>query len=255
MPNPLFSIIVATFNVSDTILSCLNSIQVQTYRNWELIIIDGGSTDGTVNLLEKNVHWIKYWESRPDKGVYDAWNKALDHVSGDWVYFLGADDRFASKDTLQTLVELIEKHGLAFSDLICGAMTYVRTHREEKVYFPEIEKFPFQMFPHQGCFHSRGIFQGSRFSEEFRLRGDYEFLVRTWINRNKQLKIRSVNLTVAICNYGGISSSAATRLEAFRQTFRIRKIYSLSPYSKDMMLFGVKSLLKHSIYLLIKREF
>jgi glycosyltransferase involved in cell wall biosynthesis len=104
MHHPFFSLIMATYNESDTIMLSLNSIKDQTYGNWELIIMDGDSTDGIVDIIKENAQWIKYWESRPDRGISHAWNKALEHVEVDWIYFLGADDRFSSKDILNNLV-------------------------------------------------------------------------------------------------------------------------------------------------------
>jgi cellulose synthase/poly-beta-1,6-N-acetylglucosamine synthase-like glycosyltransferase len=88
----LISVIVVTYNAAKTLQTCLNSIFAQTYPAIELIIVDGNSTDGTKEILEANNSRINYWISEPDKGIYDAMTKALKKATGQWIYFLGADD-------------------------------------------------------------------------------------------------------------------------------------------------------------------
>src|ERR1700732_3837604 len=89
---PPVSIITAVFNGQDSIASCIQSVLRQNYPNIEHIIVDGGSTDGTVEVLRHYGGQIATWISEPDAGVYDAWNKGLKLASGHWIAFLGADD-------------------------------------------------------------------------------------------------------------------------------------------------------------------
>ena len=89
---PLISIVVSVFNGADTLQQCIDSVTDQTYPAVELIVIDGGSTDGTREILLRNASKLAYWVSEPDRGIYHAWNKALVHAQGDWISFLGADD-------------------------------------------------------------------------------------------------------------------------------------------------------------------
>ncbi len=82
--NPLISVIMAVYNGADSVRRCIDSVSAQTYQNRELIIIDGGSQDGTTDILKKNNDKITYWESKKDRGIYHAWNKALKHARGEW---------------------------------------------------------------------------------------------------------------------------------------------------------------------------
>ncbi|MDA3897412.1 MAG: glycosyltransferase [Desulfobacteraceae bacterium] len=91
---PKISIIVVVFNGAQTLERCLYSVVHQIYPCKELIIMDGGSTDGSVELLKRYDSQIKYWESKPDRGIYHAWNKALEHAEGEWICFIGSDDFF-----------------------------------------------------------------------------------------------------------------------------------------------------------------
>ncbi|MCM1759079.1 glycosyltransferase, partial [Bacteroides ovatus] len=88
----IISIIIATYNAEKTLKRCLSSIISQKNDQLELLIIDGGSADRTMDIVKDVSHSIDVIISEPDKGLYDAWNKALRLVTGEWIMFLGADD-------------------------------------------------------------------------------------------------------------------------------------------------------------------
>jgi len=106
---PIFTIIVAVFNGRETLKRCLESFIHQTYPEKELIVIDGGSDDGSVEIIQAYQDQITYWESQPDRGLAHAWNKALDKAAGDWIYFLGCDDYLWSNDTLELVANFIQE--------------------------------------------------------------------------------------------------------------------------------------------------
>lgn len=155
----LISIIVAVFNGAKTLQQCIDSVAQQTYANRELIIIDGGSTDGTVDLLKANDEQIKYWVSEPDKGIYNAWNKGLSQAKGDWICFLGTDDYFWDAQVLERMAELLEKLPpdirVAYSQIILlnnnGESLYPIGEPWEKIKnrFKQV-----MCIPHQGPRHS-----------------------------------------------------------------------------------------------------
>ena len=99
--SPLISIIIAAYNSEEFFERCINSIFSQKYTNYEIIVIDGGSSDKTQELLHKYSKRFKYWESMPDNGIYHAWNKALAQSSGEWIIFIGSDDFLYDKYTLR----------------------------------------------------------------------------------------------------------------------------------------------------------
>ncbi|MBP1762836.1 MAG: hypothetical protein H6Q64_2378, partial [Firmicutes bacterium] len=102
---PIISVIVAVFNGIRTLQKCIDSVDMQTYPNRELIIIDGGSNDGTVELIVKNTNKIKYWISESDQGICSAWNKGLSQAKGNWICFLGADDYFWDSNVLEQVAK------------------------------------------------------------------------------------------------------------------------------------------------------
>lgn len=88
----LISIVLVTYNAEALLQRCLDSIYAQLYTSIEIIVIDGASTDTTPHILQQNADRIAFWKSEKDNGIYDAMNKALNHISGQWVYFIGVDD-------------------------------------------------------------------------------------------------------------------------------------------------------------------
>ena len=99
--NPLISVVTVSYNAVLTIEQTILSVINQTYPHIEYIIIDGGSTDGTVDIIKKYANRIAYWVSEPDKGIYDAMNKGIRTAKGEWINFMNAGDLFYSKDTLE----------------------------------------------------------------------------------------------------------------------------------------------------------
>ena len=172
------TIIIATFNVGDTLQRCIDSILSQSYRNWTLIVIDGGSTDNTVDIIQKNTHIISHWESEPDNGIYHAWNKAIRHARGDWITFLGADDAFSDPGALTAMVEASDG-----SDLVFGRIALLDKDRRRRRVIGAPWEWKrlkcYQMLAHPGALHRRGLFDElGYFDERYRIAGDYDFLLR-----------------------------------------------------------------------------
>lgn len=161
---------------------CLASVFEQTYRP-EVIIIDGGSTDDTQLIIGNFISKIAYFISEPDRGVYDAWNKGLERVTGEWVTFIGSDDYFSDPDSLS--------RGLAFAgkDASMG-LVYPRINLVDGAgNFVELENYPIldirdrlrkkMPFTHCGSLHKMSTFKElGNFSPNFRIAGDYEFVLR-----------------------------------------------------------------------------
>lgn len=217
---PRISIIVATLNSANTIQRCIDSVAEQTYANKELIVMDGGSTDGTVEILRSNDSKIAYWESKSDRGLYHAWNKALDRVNGEWVCFLGADDQFAAADSLSTLVSKQEPH----INFVSGRAVLV----DEKDQVLKIEGVPwswelmkrYQVIAHPASLHRRSLFEEyGKFDETYKIAGDYDFLLRVGAN----MRAAYVDKEVVLCRVGGLSRSQIRNV--FKETRQIQSAH------------------------------
>lgn len=111
--SPSISVIVATYNSSDTLQYLFNSFRSQESENFDLIIIDGGSADGTVDIIKKNERMIRTWISEPDSGIYEAWNKGLSLVRSEWVCFLGSDDFLLNSKSILYLQNAVKDNNEA----------------------------------------------------------------------------------------------------------------------------------------------
>ena len=182
MTIPSCTVVIATYNSAKTLEKCLASVFEQTCHP-EVVLIDGASTDGTQLIVNKFIDKIAYFISEPDRGVYDAWNKGLERVTGEWVTFIGSDDYFSDTDSLS--------RGLAFAgkDASLG-LVYPRINLVDGAgNFVELENYPISdivgslrkkmPFTHCGSLHKMSTFNTlGKFSPNFRIAGDYEFILR-----------------------------------------------------------------------------
>lgn len=217
---PLISIIVAVFNGAKTLQQCIDSVAHQSYPNKELIIIDGGSNDGTFDLLKANNEQIKYWISEPDKGIYNAWNKGLIQAKGEWICFLGADDYLLNAQVLEKMAAALEQ--LSAEIHVAYGQVMLLSNEGESLFAvgePWLtikDRFKQVMcIPHQGVMHRRSLFeQNGKFDESFRIAGDYELLLR---ELKKGDAIFIPDLITTGMRQGGISSDPENTLVAMRE--------------------------------------
>ncbi|MDR2646196.1 MAG: glycosyltransferase [Holosporaceae bacterium] len=172
---------------------CLESVRNQTYPNVEHIVIDGASTDGTLELLEeyKCKKYITYY-SEPDKGVYDAMNKGIQRSTGKYVNFLNSDDYFCNNAGLERSVELLEKAGAVFSH----SEVYNCNANGEKLHILQsrVEEFFFRMpFCHQGILMRRDIIVSEgMFNIDFKIASDYDLLVRVILKGGCAVSVKEI---------------------------------------------------------------
>jgi len=222
----LISIIVAVYNRAKTLQQCIDSITCQTYPHTELIVIDGGSVDGTVEILKANSERIVYWESRPDKGIYDAWNKGLDHAHGEWIYFLGADDYCWAPDVLDQIAKHIVSVGKGVT-VVYGKVALVSSSGKVlEILGKSWEKSKQQFFqgrciPYEGVFHHKSLFDRyGKFDSSFRIAGDYEFLLRVLKNADAHFMEDVIVLGQRI---GGVCNSPHYELQTLKECVRAQK--------------------------------
>ncbi|MFC7300108.1 glycosyltransferase family 2 protein [Herminiimonas aquatilis] len=224
---PLLTVIVAVFNGAKTLQQCIDSVAHQTYENIELIIIDGGSQDGTVDLLKKNSEQISYWVSEPDRGIYNAWNKALAQATGDWICFLGADDYLWNADVMfkfaHSLNSVQPSMYVAYGQVMLlndgGRNMYAVGEPWENIN----ERFYQVMcIPHQGVFHRHALFEKvGDFDTSFRIAGDYELLLREL----KKSKATFIPIIVSGMRQGGISNKPENTIKTLQEIRRAQKMH------------------------------
>lgn len=116
---PLITIVTVTRNAETLLQQTIESVQKQNYPNLEYIVIDGNSSDNSLDLIRHNSR-ISRWISEPDRGIYDAMNKGIDMAAGDWILFLNAGDTFASSDALSALINASANADVVYGDVVRG---------------------------------------------------------------------------------------------------------------------------------------
>ena len=209
---PRLSIIVATWNAARTFERCVASIRAQDFTAWELLVADGASKDGTVDLIRRLEPAIAWWQSVPDRGIYDAWNQALAHARSEYVCFLGADDALADRAVLTRLFtaigtqqyDLVTSRGtiLGGGASIGSAWDYERIGRRMVVCHP-------------GMLHGRWLFDRyGRFDTRYRIASDLEFLLRLPAN----IRTLHVDAISVLMEPAGVSrTNVLTRLREQRE--------------------------------------
>jgi glycosyltransferase involved in cell wall biosynthesis len=207
---PKISVIVAVFNGSATLERSLKSIYSQSHANVELIVMDGGSKDDSVNIIRNNSTQITYWESTSDRGIYHAWNKALFHAKGEWICFLGSDDYFWRNDVLEKIIPALLFAEKSDIRLVYGRVAFINKKGEvQNTFGMPWEKaksiLSHKMPPHPGLLHHAHIFRDhGRFDETYRIAGDYELLLRELLTRDAMFV---PEIIVAGIQSGGVSCS------------------------------------------------
>lgn len=221
MQQPKFSIITITYNASQwlerTVLSVLN----QSYPAIEYIIIDGSSTDGTVDIIRQYASGIATWVSEPDKGLYDAMNKGLKRATGDYVWFINAGDTLYTADTVQKIVASLKKD-VSLPDILYGETMIVDAQGRQlgmrRLKAPERltwKSFRMGMLVcHQSFIAKREL--APFYNTEYRLAADYDWCIRCM---QKARTLRNTQLVLSNFLEDGLSS--VQRKASLKERYRV----------------------------------
>ena len=217
---PLISVITVCLNAAEFIEQTIQSVLSQTYPHIEYIVIDGASTDGTVDIIRKYESRLAYWHSKPDRGLSHAFNLGLAQAHGDWILYLNADDFFLEPTTVGKMVPYLISN--SNQDVVFGQVFFMTLSRNPKPaplrrIFGEPwnwQKFRFKdTIPHQASFINRRYFvRVGVFEEDFRIAMDYELFLRG----ARELKAHYVPLAVSGMRLGG--SSGKNLLRTLRES-------------------------------------
>jgi glycosyltransferase involved in cell wall biosynthesis len=211
------SIITVNYNDKAGLEKTLKSITSQTWTDFEFLVIDGGSTDGSKELIESYADKIDYWTSEPDKGVYNAMNKGIMAAKGEFVIFMNGGDVFRNESVLEN----VEKKLVKEYDIYYGDNYKVSPGSKRKKIYPAKLSFSFfytSSLNHQSTFIRRQLFLDNYlYKEDYKIAADWDFFIYTICKKNVPYKY--LNMTISEYDFTGISSTekykSATEIERF----------------------------------------
>lgn len=206
MNKPLITVITVSYNAVSTIEETILSVINQTYPNIEYIIIDGGSTDGTLDIIKKYENKISYWVSEPDRGIYDAMNKGIDKATGEWINFMNCGDSFYSNNVIKDVFYKASPS----SDIIYGDTNIILKIGNYIKKASITTKENYMPFGHQASFSRTSLMKLLGFDINFKICADSNFFYKASI---QNYKFEYVDIIIA--NYdaeNGFSSIKAVDL-------------------------------------------
>jgi len=207
---PLISIITVVFNGETHLQQTIDSVVNQTYKHIEYIIIDGGSSDRTLNIIKSNEAHINYWVSEPDNGLYDAMNKGIDLANGELVGMVNSDDWY-EPNAVEVVVNTYLKHP---EKRIFHADRYdVYPNGEKKIYVfnPSVIKFKYfsMTYSHPSMFVSRKLYEDYKYNTDLNVYSDYQFALTSYkINKHQFIHI---NQPIVNFRLGGVSGQISLK--------------------------------------------
>ncbi len=216
------SIITVNLNNRDGLQKTIDSVVSQTFKDFEWIVIDGGSTDGSKELLEQYADHFAYWVSEPDKGIYNAMNKGIRIAKGEYLMFLNSGDTYYKCTTLSDLIKTGLDADIVFGNYI---LQEEKTNNEkEPISFPDILPM------HQLVCHSIGhassaikseLLKEELYDETLRIVSDWKFFLRKALEGKS---FQHVDIIICVFDGTGISSTNESLLQEERQKVLIKEI-------------------------------
>ena len=206
---PLISIVTVVLNAADTLERTIQSVLKQDFDDLEYVIIDGGSTDGSLDIIRRYESGIRYWCSEPDDGLYDAMNKGVRASNGRWVLFLGADDLLVGN--LRDITPLLrDERTVYYGDVYMPKRGVVYDGRFSPY------KIMFANICQQAIFYPRSVFESYSFDTRYRILADHAFNIVCYGDARFRFKyIRKL-----VCLYNDHSGASANTVDSKFQADR-----------------------------------
>jgi len=194
------TVVTVVYNAVGTLEHTIKSVLGQQNVNVDYIIVDGGSTDGSLEIIRKYENSLAYCVSEPDNGIYDAMNKAILHAKGDWIYFLGADDVFFSP----TVLEQVSKKLISDDTVYYGNVLFKHSNKTYDGKF-NILKLATRNISHQSIFYPNAVFKKYKFNTAYKIFADYHLNIVLF--NSEEFKFKYIPITIAIFDDLGTSGS------------------------------------------------
>lgn len=253
-----YTVITSTFNCGKDIIATANSIRNQRRKDIQWIVCDGKSSDENLSYIQECFDIVSVFITEKDNGIYDAWNKSLKYIQGDWVIFLGAGDLFYSEDTLDLLENEIKSFEVN-SKLIYGKLQLVSEKgtqikligRDWKSMKGKWEHGRMMLPVHPEVFHHKSLFDLISFDTSYKIAGDSDFLI-------KAIKISEpifVDLIITKMLYGGTSQQPHKYHQIIEEINMLNINNNIKIPLLNSILFRFRIYLKRTISIFITHNF
>lgn len=232
------SIITVVFNGAQHLQQTIESVLNQSYKNIEYIIIDGGSNDGTIDIIKQYSHRISTWISEPDHGIYDAMNKGIDMATGELIGIINSDDWYEPY-AVEQVVSFYQGDTILY-----GLMRHIYNEVPIDIYAPFPDMIYKKMIPHPTCFVPATIYNSyGKFDLKYKSCADYQFFLRL---KKVGVEFRLLETVLANFRVGGFSWKVSSIVESFNMRYEMGCI---SRFERDVKVVGLflKSLLNGKI--------
>lgn len=226
MPNVPISIITICFNAEKIIEDTLKSVVNQTFTDIQYIVIDGGSTDSTLDILGKYKEKIDILISEPDNGIYNAMNKGIKFVEGDYILFLNAGDKIYDSDTLQKVFTCIQKNPT--KEFFYGDVEILSGNKRHSIrrFKKKLTKSALSELNicHQSIFYKHSLFQEyGLYDESLKIYADYDYNLK--IILAKKVSYKHLGEITSSFSLGGISTQKENYQERLKEKTKVKKKY------------------------------
>ncbi len=238
---PRISIITVTYNAANCLEATIASILNQSYTNIEYIIIDGGSTDGTLEIIKRYASRLTYWISEPDKGLYDAMNKGIKQATGDYLWFMNAGDTIHTTDTIQQLANTLSDKtalpGVIYGEtaIVDGNGTFIGMRRlkaPEKLTWKDFNKG--MLVCHQSFLAKKEL--APLYDLQYKLVADFD-----WCIQCLKKSDRNHNTHLILSNFADEGLSSKNRKASLKERYHIMcKYYGKVPTNLWHIWFAIR---------------
>ena len=251
---PLITVITVVYNGAKYLEDTIKSVINQTYPNVEYIIIDGGSRDGTLDIIKKYEDYVDYWVSEPDKGIYDAMNKGIDLATGQWINFMNAGDKFFNDNIIFFIYQNVKSLNSNY-DIVYGKVGIINEKGEidaiyglnEKESFKKLKKY--MSISHQSTFYRLEFFKKTgKYDNDFKIAGDYEILLRNY----KNLQIKFLDSILSLMLNNGISQTQITKVFKEFTRAKLKNKDKIRVTNTKIYIYYLVMMIKRIIKILLK---
>lgn len=214
---PFLSIITINYNNLEGLKNTVNSVKEQSFKDYEFIVIDGGSNDGSKEYIESEANHFNFWVSEPDNGIFNAQNKGMEKSNGQYLLFLNGGDIFCHENALKEFLGNPEFEG----DIVYGDYKY---EEGEKIFADHLTPYYFMKtsLPHQSTFFHKKVFQSmGGYDESYAMSADRAFYLKCLLS--EEFTFKHIKYPLVLFDLSGVSNSEEFHAKKQEEDKRLHK--------------------------------